>query len=562
MFRRDGEVVRLEPEVLDLLAHLVRNHGRVVTKEELLDEVWGTRFVSEASLTSRIHAARQAVGDDGSKQAVIRTVRNRGYEFVAPVTEHAVAPEESESGAGEADTEAQPEELTTESSLPTALLDLIGRDELLVELQEALDGHRLVTLIGPGGVGKTAIAYELARSLEARYADGVSTVQFVTVNDAEATVESLASALDVQRRRDTSLEDAVVNVLRPRHTLLLLDNCEHVIEPLAAVVERIMQEAPDVSVLATSRQPLALPGERLWPIEPLGVEALDPQAPLAELRSAPVLRLFVDRATAADPRFVLDESTVGPTIGICQRLDGMPLALELAAARVRTIGVEEIEERLNERFRLLRTVRRGGDPRHQTLHGAVQWSYDLLDTDEQQLFDELSIFADQFDIAAVAAVCGDRDELDALDLVTALAERSMLGVRAQASGAARYEMLETLRDYGRANLDEPAYELLGKQHMSYYLGLSREVEIGQRGPSEAAANARAEAAFADLRAAQRFASEHEDVDDALGLVSALGEYGMRSMRYEALTWADAALGCSGIRSTRRPGGCPRRVRAG
>jgi len=155
VFRRDGEVVRLEPQVLDLLAHLVRNHGRVVTKEELLDEVWGTRFVSEASLTSRIHAARQAVGDDGSKQAVIRTVRNRGYEFVAPVTEHAVAPEESESGAGEADTEAQPEELTTESSLPTALLDLIGRDELLVELQEALDGHRLVTLIGPGGVGRS-----------------------------------------------------------------------------------------------------------------------------------------------------------------------------------------------------------------------------------------------------------------------------------------------------------------------------------------------------------------------------------------------------------------------
>ena len=292
-------------------------------------------------------------------------------------------------------------------------------------------------------------------------------------------------------------------------------------------------------------QPLAVQGERLWPIEPLLVADLEEDAPLAELRSAPALALFVDRATAADPRFVLDESTIGPIVRICRRLDGMPLALELAAARVRTLGVHEIEERLDERFRLLRTERRGGDPRHHTLRDAVQWSYDLLSADEQRLFDDLSVFADQFDITAAAAVCGDRDELDTLDLVSALAERSMLTVRRSTGREARYEVLETLRDYGRSSLDETARDRLGARHASYYAELASDVEIAQRGPSEAAANARAEAAFPDLRSAQRFAILRGDVERAFSLVSALREYAMRAMRYEALGWADEALGYLG-----------------
>jgi predicted ATPase/DNA-binding winged helix-turn-helix (wHTH) protein len=541
VLQRAGEPCPMEPQVFDVLTHLVRNRGRLVTKEELLDEVWGTRFISEASLTSRIRAARQVVGDSGSRQTVIRTVRGRGYEFIAPVTEHDGVTAESISPAPP---EHQPSPAAVaESSLPAAVQGVIGRDTLLAELREELARFRLVTLIGPGGVGKTTVAYELARALEPSYADGVHPVEFVTV-DCGGTLAALATVLGVQQRRDVSLEDAVINVLRPRRTLLLLDNCEHVVEPLGALVDRILQAAPGVTVIATSRQPISVRGERIWPVEPLPIGDDLADSPAA-LRNAPAVRLFAERASAASPRFILDDVTTLAVVRVCRRLDGMPLAIELAAARVATLSVDEIESRLDERFRLLRGVRRGGDPRHQALHDAVQWSYDLLSVEEQDVFDELAIFAGQFELVAAAAVCGGRDELDALDLVTSLVERSMIVVRAPVGGDTRYEMLETLRDYGRSKLDDTAATTLAARHAAYYAGLAVDVAAKQRGAGEPGANARAETSFADLRAAQRFAVQRDDVDTAITLVSSLREYAMRSMRYEALVWADAVLDCPG-----------------
>ncbi len=540
VLRRGGDPCPLEPQVFDVLAHLVRNRGRLVTKEELFDEVWGTRFLSEASLTSRIRAARNAVGDSGSRQTVIRTVRGRGYEFIAPVTEHDALPAPDISPAPL----ETPPAAAVESSLPAAVQELIGREELLAELREELTRFRLVTLIGPGGVGKTTVAYELARALEPSYTDGVHPVEFVTV-DAGGALAALATALGVQQRRDVSLEDAVINVLRPRRTLLLLDNCEHVVEPLGALVAHILQAAPGVTVLATSRQPIAVQSERIWPVEPLPVGDDLMPGDDAALRNAPAVQLFAERARAVNPRFVLDDVTTPSVVRICRRLDGMPLAIELAAARVATLSVDEIENRLDERFRLLRGVRRGGDPRHQALQDAVQWSYDLLGAEEQHLFDELAIFAGQFELDAAAAVCGGRDEFDALDLVTSLVERSMIVVRAPLGGGTRYEMLETLRDYGRSKLDGTAALALAARHATYYAGLAVDVAAKQCGAGEPAANARAESSFADLRAAWRFAVQHDDVDTALTLVSSLREYAMRSMRYEMLGWADAALECPG-----------------
>ena len=537
VLERGGEAVRLEPQVFDVLAHLLRNRGRVVTKEELFDEVWGTRYVGEASLTSRMRAARQAVGDSGSKQAVIRTVRNRGYELIAEVVERADA------AAPERPLERAPAAPARPTSvIPAAVHALIGRDELLVELREELDENRLVTLIGPGGVGKTTVAYELARSLEPRYADGVCAVELVAIDDGNAAVQALATALDVQPARDTSLEDAVVNVLRPRQTLLLLDNCEHLVEALAAVADRLLQTAPRVSIVATSRQPLAVRGERLWPVEPLAIDS----AETLEGGTSPAVALFAERAAAVDPRFTLEESTIDSVVNICRRLDGMPLAIELAAARVRSLGVREIEARLDERFRLLRSVRRSGDRRHQALHDTVRWSYDLLSEEEQTLFNELSVFAGPFDITAAAAVSGDLDELDTLELLTGLVERSMLSARRSAAGEACYELLETLRAFGRSTLEVGARARVGARHAAHYAQVAREVEIAQQGASEPAASARAESAFVDLRVAQRFALEHGDIDQALTLIGSVREYGMRAMRYEALGWAEAALAAEGV----------------
>jgi predicted ATPase/DNA-binding winged helix-turn-helix (wHTH) protein len=525
VLRRDGREVGVEPQVFDVLVYLAVNRGKVVRKEELLDEVWGDRFVSESALTTRIKSLRRAVGDDGSRQAIIRTVHGKGYEFVAAVevVEERVAARTAPAspvGAG----------------LPAAVQPLIGRESLLALLVDAAATHRLVTLVGPGGVGKTSLGFELARTVAPRYADGVTVVELVRVVDEDATLAAVATSIDVNLRRSSSIGDTILEMLRPRESLLVLDNCEHLIEPVAALVSRVLREAPMVSVLATSREPLAVPGEHVWSVEPLSTagadDAVDP-----EPTHIPAVALFVERARAADPSFVLDEESAPVVVEICRRLDGIPLAIELAAARARTIGVAEIARRLDERFGLLKAMRRGSDPRHRAMHDAISWSYDLLEPDEQELFTTLSVFAGSFDLTAAGRMCTSGD---ALDLLTRLAERSMLSVRRHVGGGTRYELLETLRDYGRARLgDERAGELF-TEHSSHFAREAAIVARDLHGPTEAVAIERAESSFADMRSAQHFALDVGALDDALGIIASLREFAMRAMRYEVFAWADTA----------------------
>ena len=273
VLRRGGEEIRVEPQVFDVLAYLVQHRGTVVRKEELLDAVWGDRFVSESALTTRIKAVRQAVGDDGSQQLIIRTVHGKGYEFVATVEE-----------VEERRTEVALSPVATGATIGVRVQPLIGRDALLEQLAEMIVDHRLVTLIGPGGVGKTSLAMELARMVGGQFEDGVHVVELVGVVDQDATAAALATAIDVNLRKSSSIDDAIVDLLRPRHSLLVLDNCEHLIEPVAELVARILREAPTVAIVATSREPLAVAGERLWTVDPLPTGPLDLFA--SELASA------------------------------------------------------------------------------------------------------------------------------------------------------------------------------------------------------------------------------------------------------------------------------------
>jgi predicted ATPase/DNA-binding winged helix-turn-helix (wHTH) protein len=526
---RDGEEVKLEPRAFDVLAYLIQHRGAVVRKEELLDEIWGGRFVSESALTTRIKSIRRAVDDDGNRQAIIRTVHGKGYEFVAPV--------ETISDTAAPSTPAAP----TIPGLGTAIQPLIGRDALMPLLVDVLATHRLITLVGPGGVGKTSVGLELARATAENYADGVHVIELVSVVDDEATSAAFATAIDVNVRRSSSIDDAIAEMLRPRQCLLLLDNCEHLVESVAALVSRILSEAPNVSIVATSREPLAVAGEQVWSVEPLSTVASKDLSVAAAL-TIPAVTLFVTRARAVDPAFVLDETTVPIVVEICRRLDGIPLAIELAAARTRVLGVAEIARRLDERFGLLKAMRRGSDPRHRAMLDTVSWSYDLLQPDEQELFTALSVFAGSFDLDSAEAIAPGGDVLDSL---TRLTERSMLSVRPKDAGPTRYELLETLRDYGRTRLDDERALKLFTRHAEHFASVAARVAVEQRGPREAAAMRATESSFADFRSAQRLALEIGALDDAFGLITSIREFAMRAMRYEVFAWAENACRAAG-----------------
>jgi predicted ATPase/DNA-binding winged helix-turn-helix (wHTH) protein len=526
--RRDGREVKLEPQTFDVLCYLVEHRGEVVRKERILDDIWGDRFVSESALTTRIKSVRQALGDDGNRQAIIRTVHGRGYEFIASV-------ETLDGTAGQ---------LAGDAALPAAMQALIGRQSLLERLAQVLGEHRLVTLVGPGGVGKTSVGVELARRVAARYPDGVKLVELVAVGDEDATLEAVATAIDVHFRRGSSIGDAIIETLRLRRSLVVLDNCEHLVEAVASLAGRIVREAPAVSILATSREPLGLPGEQVWSVDPLSAgDAGTGALAGGDLDRAPAVALFVERARAADPGFDLSARNVGSIVEICRRLDGIPLAIELAAARARTIEPAEIAARLDERFALLKASRRGGDPRHRTMEDAISWSYDLLAPEEQELFSGLAVFAGAFDLASAESTCRSGD---ALDLLTRLVERSMVSVRRPAGGGTRYELLETLRDYGRGRMSYGRRAEVFGWHAARFAALARSVEAEIQTPGESNAIEIADASFADLRAAQRFALETGDLDTAIGLIVSSREFAMRAMRYEVFAWADAASRVDGV----------------
>ena len=529
VLHRDGREIKLEPKVFDVLSYLVQHRGVVVRKEELLDELWGDRFVSESALTTRIKLVRQAVGDDGNRQEVIRTVHGRGYEFIADVTviDDPVAAPAADDGSPVA-------------GLPAAVQTLIGRESLLGSLVGALRAHRLITLVGPGGVGKTSVGLELARRVAANYPDGVHLIELVSVVDESATFDAFATAIDVSVRRRSSIDDAIIEMLRPRRCLLVLDNCEHLIDSVATLVSRILRETSSVAIIATSREQLAVPGEHVWAVDPLSTGGASLEVP--ELGDVPAVALFVERARAADPEFSLNATSAPIIAEICRRLDGIPLAIELAAARARAVDVAEIARRLDERFVLLKAMRRGSDPRHRTMHDAISWSYDLMAADEQRLFTALSVFAGPFDLSSAESMCAVGDTLDVL---TRLSERSMLSVRRQADGGTRYELLETLREYGRRRIsDERAVDLF-TAHAHHFASEARSIQADLQTPNEPLAMTRGEGSFADLRAAQRFAVETADIDTAFGLISSIREFAMRAMRYEVFAWAEAACRAPG-----------------
>jgi predicted ATPase/class 3 adenylate cyclase len=404
------------------------------------------------------------------------------------------------------------------ASLPVFLTSYVGRDDDLVMVRDALAQARVVTLIGVGGVGKTRLAVRAADDAAARFVDGVWFCELAPVTDRRAVPEAVARCLGASQQPGESLAGSVVGFLRHKQMLLVLDNCEHVIDAAGTLIEAIVHGCPEVVVLATSREALAIDGEVLRPVRPLGVPD---DAPWGELADAPAVRLFVDRASTVRPDLTVDEVN-GPAIAeICRQLDGVPLAIELAAARVGSMSVPEIAGRLDHRFRLLTGGRRTALERQQTLRATVDWSYDLLDAAEAQIFDRLAVFAGGFALEAAEVIVseGSSGAADALDELSHLVARNML-VAEEQSGTTRYRLLETMREYARQRLDAAGEgEVVRRRHAEYYVALAEDITNGVRGRDEAPWLALMDQEFANLMAALDWSISIGDADLALRLAA-------------------------------------------
>jgi predicted ATPase/DNA-binding SARP family transcriptional activator len=435
--------------------------------------------------------------------------------------------------------------------LPLPLHALVGRDADLADLGEILTRCRMLTLTGPGGVGKTRLALRLAEDNDDRFPDGVWFCDLAAVREPAQAIDAITTAVDVQRRQDRSTLESLVEVLEPRNLLILFDNCEHLLAAIGDVAEAVLHTCPDVTIVATSREPLGVDGEHVWAVRPLDVPDSTGSDPTTSL-TWPSVRLFVDRATSAQPQFRLTAMTVPSVIEVCRRLDGLPLALELAAARVRSMTVADVAAGLDERFTLLTSGRRA-EPRHQTLLATVEWSYHLLDPPEQVLFSRLAVFAGAFMLDDVEQVCAD-EIMSASEIracLLALVDKSM--VLADTTGiSARYSLLETLRQFGRQRVQvDGLAEALELRHGQHYVTVVERAEKEMGGPGEVTWSIRIDAAFDDLRLAHRRALARGDVDTAVRLVAGAREFALRSMRYELFTWAETVLS-SGVDDAAHP----------
>ena len=347
----------------------------------------------------------------------------------------------------------------------------VGRRRELAEIGQALGRTRLLTLTGPGGAGKTRLAYEAAARLADGYPDGVHVVELASLSRPELVPQTVASVLDVPLPETGTAEVALARQLAERRLLIVLDNCEHLLDACARLAAALLRACPDVVVLATSREPLRVGGEVTWRTPSLALPDLQALPPLDRLAELESVRLFVERARDAAPGFVLDETTAPAVAEICVRLDGMPLALELAAARTSALAPAQIAARLDDALRVLGRGSRAAVTRQQTLHATLAWSHDLLEEDERVLFRRLAVFAGSMSLEAVEQVCGG-DGLDVVDLLSRLVDKSLVQAD-HAEGTARYRLLETIRQFADQRLRDAGERAARvRAHRDWYLAFA------------------------------------------------------------------------------------------
>lgn len=417
----------------------------------------------------------------------------------------------------------------------------VGRRKAADDVRRQLGTARLITLTGPGGVGKTRLALHVAARVERSYPDGAWVVEFAEVTQAHMVPAAILDALHLRARANRSPQDSLLAELRDRALLLVLDNCEHLLDAAAAVAADLLRTAPGVRVLATSREALNIPGEQVWPVPALSVPAEGVVGTPAESES---LDLLQQRASEVMPGFTIGPDNRAAAIRLCARLDGMPLAIELAAVRLRALGLDRLLEHLEDHFEAMPTPRRGAPRRHQTLRAAVAWSHALCSEREQSTWARLSVFVGGFDVDAALSVCtsGDLDGQAVVDAVATLVDKSIL-VREVRGASARYRMLETLRQYGRELLREAGSELdVRRRHFEHYMALSARIEAEWAGSAQARGLSALRRERANLREAMAFGfAEHPDPLAGARMVIALKFLWVTGSSREGDYWLDRAM---------------------
>jgi len=524
-----GVPVALKPRAFDLLSTLVEAEGRLLTKDELLARVWPKVIVEEAALQMQVSALRKVLGRDA-----IVTVAGRGYRLALDVAGVDADPAAALAGP--------------RHNLPQPLTRFIGREQQLAELRTLLGSARLLTLTGSGGCGKTRLAIQLAAGLAGAYPDGVWLVELAALAEPALVPQAAAQVLGLKDEPGRHLAQTIAEHLAPRHLLLVLDNAEHLLEACAQLSDAVLRASAKASVLVTSRERLGIMGELTYRVPPLSAPGLEEQAALERVSASESVQLFTERARLQQSRFAVTAENAAAVASICRRLDGMPLAIELAAARLRSMPVQEVSRHLDQRFDLLTGGSRTALPRHQTLRSLIDWSYDLLSNAEQALLCRVSIFSGSWTLEAAEQVCvGDGiDGKDVLDLLTSLADRSLV-LTQEHRGAARYGLLETVRHYARDRLAERGEEAaLARRHVDHMLALAEAAVPELRGMDQGAWLERLDAEHDNLRAALAWCcAPGGDAVAGLRLATALGRFWLsRGHLGEGRRWLSVLMGAA------------------
>ncbi len=518
----DGQPASVGSRALDVLLTLVERAGRLVTKDELLELVWPHLVVEENNLQSQVSWLRKILGAEA-----IATVQGKGYRFTLPVQR--------------LDAELPSPADVRNHNLPRQLTSFVGREREIAAIGELLGRTQLLTLTGSGGCGKTRLSLRVAADSLGRFPDGAWFVEFAPLAEPSLVPQAVAAVLGLKEvGPGTPISRVLVEHLESKRLLLVLDSCEHLLVACAKLADAIVRRCPEVVIVATSRERFGIDGEQTYRVPSLALPGRDAGRMPQTISTCESVRLFIDRALLVRPDFRVTSASMSALASLCRHLDGMPLAIELAAARVRTLSVQEIDGKIAQRFGLLTGGSRTALPHHQTLRSLIDWSYDLLSDAERLLLQRLSVFAGGWTLDAAEKICSDEDveNLEVVNLLTSLSDKSLVVVE-PVDGRFRYRFLETVRQYARERLHGMAQQANGqRRHLEHFLALAEAAEPALLGANQQAWLDRLETENGNLRSALEWALvSGEDAASGLRLAGALYRFWLtRGYLAEGRAW--------------------------